>query len=294
MSPFLKEYDGNEDDELLVNEAKAGNKKALEKLLLKHQPYIYNLAWRMVRQPKDAEDLTQEVNVKIITKLSEFQGRSAFRTWLYRIVTNHFLMAQRKPMEEYMSGFDKHAEGLLKVKKDEVELSTEEMEQHRDTIKEVTYGCMSGMLLCLTREQRLVYILGDMFRADHTVGSEMLEISKSNFRQRLTRARQDMNNYMQNKCGLVNPKNPCRCHKKVQFVLKNKIVDSRNLLFNREEYVNFHHEVVKPHTHQTRELIDDKYQELLRNLPFKKDMDKSTILDDVINDKRFKNLFNLN
>ena len=91
MSPFLKEYEGDENDDFLVNEAKTGNRKALEKLLLKHQPYIYNIAWRMVRQPGDAEDLTQEVNVKIITKLSEFQGRSSFRTWLYRIAMNHFL-----------------------------------------------------------------------------------------------------------------------------------------------------------------------------------------------------------
>lgn len=292
MSPFLKEYDGNEDDNFLVNEAQAGNKKALEKLLLKHQPYVYNIAWRMVRQPNDAEDLTQEVNVKIITKLSEFRGKSSFRTWLYRILTNHFLMAQRKPMEEFLQGFESHANALANSKS--VELTLEEREEKKETIREVTAGCMSGMLLCLTREQRLVYIIGDMFRADHTVGSEILEISKSNFRQRLTRARQDMANYMQDKCGIVNPANPCRCRKKVTFALENKIIDSRNLLFNRKEYVNFHHEVVTPSVEKTKELIEHKYMHHLRNLPFKKDFDKKSIIDDVINDQKFKHLFNLN
>ena len=292
MSPFLKEYEGDEDDEFLVNEAKTGNKKALEKLLLKHQPYIYNIAWRMVRQPNDAEDLTQEVNVKVITKLSEFRGKSSFRTWLYRIVTNHFLMSQRKPMEVKMSGFESHANALAGSRN--VILTQEERDEKKEAIRDVTAGCMSGMLLCLTREQRLVYIIGDMFRADHTVGSEILEISKSNFRQRLTRARKDMANYMENKCGLVNPKNPCRCHKKVTFALENKIIDSRHLLFNRKEYVDFHHEVIVPNVEKTKNLIEDQYEHHLRNLPFKKDFDKKSVIDEVISDHKFKSLFNLN
>lgn len=292
MSPFLKEYEGDEDDDFLVNEANSGNKKALEKLLMKHQPYIYNIAWRMVRQPDDAADLTQEVNVKVITKLSEFRGKSSFRTWLYRIVTNHFLMSQRKPMEVKMSGFESHANALAGSKN--VALTQEEKEEKKDVIREVTAGCISGMLLCLTREQRLVYIIGDMFHADHTVGSEILEISKSNFRQRLTRARKDMENYMENKCGLVNPDNPCRCHKKVTFALNNKIIDNRNLLFNRKEYVDFHHQVVLPNVGKTIDLIEEKYEQHLRNLPFKKDFDKKSIIDEVVNDDKFKYLFNLN
>ena len=51
-NPFLKQYTSDKTDIQLVEEAKKGNKKSLEKLLLKHQPYIYNIAWKMVRNAR--------------------------------------------------------------------------------------------------------------------------------------------------------------------------------------------------------------------------------------------------
>ena len=77
-------------------------------------------------------------------------------------------------------------------------------------------SCVSGMLLCLDREQRLTYILGEIFGVTDTVAAELLEISSENFRQRLARARRDLHNFMNDKCGLVNSANPCRCAKKTR------------------------------------------------------------------------------
>ena len=51
----------------------------------RHQPWIYNIAARMLYHPQDAEDATQEILVKALTALASFEGRSSFRTWLYRI-----------------------------------------------------------------------------------------------------------------------------------------------------------------------------------------------------------------
>ena len=53
----------------------------------------------MVYHPYDAEDATQEVLIKLLTKLSTFEGRSSFRTWLYRIVVNHVLNMKRARAE---------------------------------------------------------------------------------------------------------------------------------------------------------------------------------------------------
>jgi len=79
---------------------------------------------------------------------------------------------------------------------------------------EAMISCASGMLLCLDRKQRLTFILGAIFEVSDTVAAEVLEITPDNFRQRLARARRDLRSFMNDKCGLVNQANPCRCAKK--------------------------------------------------------------------------------
>jgi hypothetical protein len=54
-----------------------------------------------------------------------------------------------------------------------------------------TGACMAGMIMCLDGEQRLTYIIGDVFEADHNLGAEIFEITPANFRQKLTCARKD-------------------------------------------------------------------------------------------------------
>lgn len=53
----------------------------------------------------DAEDITQDALVKVITNLAQFKGTSSFRTWLYRIVINHFLDVKRRKIEDVYVNF---------------------------------------------------------------------------------------------------------------------------------------------------------------------------------------------
>lgn len=157
MNPFITDYTSDEDDKVLIKKAISGDKSALENLLKKHQPYIYNIAWKMVQTPDDAQDLTQEVMVKVITNLSKFRGESEFRTWLYRIVTNHFLQMTKQKRETLVNeDFDGFSERLGSIP--DTVLTELEQEEKATEIREMNMACMSGMLLCLTREQRLVYI----------------------------------------------------------------------------------------------------------------------------------------
>lgn len=292
MNPFVTEYKTDQDDQALIQKAVSGNRPALEVLLKKHQPYIYNIAWKMVQMPDDAQDITQEVMVKVITNLSKFRGESEFRTWLYRIVTNHFLQMTRQKRETLVNeDFNAFSDRLGSIP--DVELTYIEIEEKRVEIREMNLACMSGMLLCLTREQRLVYILGELFNADHKVGAEILDISKGNFRVRLSRARKDLFNFMSNKCGLVNKANPCRCHKKVTAIIENKILDSKNLLFNRAEYASFQNHI-STDMDKYSGIIDEKYRQLHARFPFKEDFDKKEFLNDFISDERVVALFNLN
>jgi len=92
--------------------------------------------------------------------------------------------------------------------------------------------CMSGMLLCLSRPQRLVYVLGDVYRVPQALAAEMLELSPANYRVQLFRARQDLRQFMDNKCSLVNPTNPCKCPKKAKTMLAEGKLDPQNRVFN--------------------------------------------------------------
>src|SRR6187455_905499 len=95
FNPFAEDVEGDTADTDLVERANGGDRAALEKLVLRHQAWIYNIAVRMVFQPQHAEEVTQEVLVKVITRLSTFKGESKFRTWLYRIAANHVLNMKR-------------------------------------------------------------------------------------------------------------------------------------------------------------------------------------------------------
>ncbi|MEP1095410.1 MAG: RNA polymerase sigma factor [Cyclobacteriaceae bacterium] len=291
MNPFIVEYSSDTDDKELIRKAIEGDKSSLENLLKKHQPFVFNIAWKMVHNPIDAQDITQEVLIKVTTKLSQFKGQSEFRTWLYRIVVNHFLKMKKQTKEQYISTFDAFGAGLAGI--EDVELTEMEQQEMNAEIREANLACMSGMLLCFTREQRLVYILGELFNADHTIGSEILGISKQNFRVRLSRARKDLLSFMNNKCGLVNKANPCRCYKKVTTMINNKKVDSKNLLFNKADYGAFQ-EYISKNADQALTLVEDKYRELHDRLPFKKDFDRKTFLDEIINDEKVVTLYNLN
>jgi RNA polymerase sigma factor (sigma-70 family) len=97
-NPFQIDY-ANEVDSGLVKLAIGGDKKALQNLILRHQLFIYNLALKMTKSVEDAEDLTQEVFIKAITALTKFEGKSKFRTWLYRITVNHFLNTKKSKSE---------------------------------------------------------------------------------------------------------------------------------------------------------------------------------------------------
>ncbi|MEO9869757.1 RNA polymerase sigma factor [Ekhidna sp.] len=291
MNPFQQEYQTDEDDKSLIQKALTGNKEALEALLKKHQPFIFNIAWKMVQNPNDAQDITQEVLIKVTTKLSQFKGESQFRTWLYRIVANHFLKMRKIGREEVITDFQTFGNVLDTF--DNIELTELEQEERVIEIREMNLACMSGMLLCLTRDQRMVYILGELFNADHTVGSEILGISKQNFRVRLSRARRDLFQFMNNKCGLVNKTNPCRCYKKVTVMIESKRIDSKNLLFSREEYSNFQ-EYISKDADELLSIVEDQHRQLYDRLPFKKEFDRKTFLDEVISDEKVVRLFNLN
>ncbi len=94
LNPFNERKEQNAIDIKLINETLNGNKASFEKLCLRHQPWIYNIAFRMVLVHEDAEDITQEILIKLITNLSTFDSsKAAFRVF----ASQDLRLAERSP-----------------------------------------------------------------------------------------------------------------------------------------------------------------------------------------------------
>jgi len=286
-------FDNNyseKDDKKLIVEAKGGSKTALEQLIKRHYNFIYNIAIRFVLSPVDAQDLTQEVLIKIITKLSSYTNKSSFRTWLYRITFNHFLNSKRNKMEQVIISFDEYGNALNNIQSEE--LTAQEQIDYNEKIEDAKIGCMTGMLLCLDRKQRLVYILGEMFEIKSVIGAELLDISSENFRKILSRARKDLYNFMNNKCGLVNLNNPCRCPKKTKGFIKEGWVNVADLQFNNH-FINKISEISIEKSNACDTIMEEKYGKLFKEHPYY-DKDKSNeIVSGLMEDKELQQIYNL-
>lgn len=290
MNPFSTSYNKDTSDKELIELILIGDKKSLSKLIERHQPFIYNIAWKMTGDPSLAADLSQEAILKIITNISSFRFESAFRTWAYRIVSNHFINNKRKSNRFFAYNFEDLGNGLDQAPS--IELNAEEQQIKSDEIKEVRLQCLSGMLLCLNREQRLIYVIGEIFGADHNIGSEIMGISKANYRMKLSKARKDLYTFMQNKCGLIDKSNPCKCHKKVTVALENGMVDAKKLLFNRKEFTTFR-ETLEP---DAKYLIDESlevYAELHRESSFKTNFEKQEYITQILESDDWRTKLNL-
>ncbi|MBI3561837.1 MAG: RNA polymerase sigma factor [Gammaproteobacteria bacterium] len=290
-NPFTDVAAGEGRDRELVRLAKGGSRADLEELVVRHQTWIYNLALRMVHHPEDAKDATQEVLIKLFTRLSTFDGRSSLRTWLYRIVVNHLLNMKRSRAESRGITFEEYGRALDDT------LDAELPDPHAVPVDasllvaEARIGCTSGMLLCLDREQRLIFILGGIFGVSDVVGAELLELSRDNFRQKLSRARRDLQNFMQDKCGLVNTANPCRCAKKTRGFITAGHVDPNNLRFARERVTHVRDVAARVTAEMTG--LDAAYAEVYRDHPFQKSPNFVAALRELLNQPEFRSTLDL-
>ena len=197
----------------LARRAADGDREALSALLRELQDPMYRLALRFLGDPHDAQDACQEVLIRIVTRLDTFEGRSKFTTWAYTVATRSLLRTRQRAVESSVRGAVPFA-AFLDAGMGDIDTTTEEAE-FRLLCEEVRISCTYGMLLCLSRDQRAAYLLADVVGLTDVEGAEILECSRAAFRQRVSRARKTLRYVIDNRCGLVDPANPCRCGRQV-------------------------------------------------------------------------------
>jgi RNA polymerase sigma factor (sigma-70 family) len=262
-------------ERLLISQAQSGSQAAAGKLVLLHQRFIYNVALKLVHDKNDAKDLTQEVLIKMLTKIQQFSFKSNFRTWLYRITMNHFLKSKQRKSELAIHSFDELAPVLDELY-DQESMTEEEHRRYSKDIVAFRNKCTSSMLLCLDRPQRIIFVLGAIFNLKSPVAAKILDITPTNFRMQLSRAKADLFQFMNNKCGLINPDNPCRCHKKVKGFIRDGIIDPETNQFLPEVLETIG--VIAPQKNKELDrLMEGKYLPFFTGQPYEH-MDNEDIL----------------
>ncbi|HTP25467.1 MAG TPA: RNA polymerase sigma factor [Anaeromyxobacteraceae bacterium] len=290
--PLADQYDGDGVDQELVCAALEGRGDALDTLVRRHQGFIYDIVIRMLWEPKDAEDATQEILIKIVTGLASFRGDSTFRTWAYRIAANHVLNWRRGRVEKLVTGFDYFDKKIDELADLDLAGEVVAAAEKRLLAEETRVACLSGMLLCLDRTQRLIFILGEVFEVSDVLGGEILSITRQNYRQRLARARQQLYAFMRGKCGLANPANPCRCARKTRGAIRAGIVDPKSLRFVPSHVATIERSA-KERSHTLQRVIGSSYPHLFRNQNRKGPPDLLAKLRAILSDRRFRGALNL-
>jgi RNA polymerase sigma factor (sigma-70 family) len=216
--------------ERLVEQARAGDRAALEQLVVQIQDGIYQLSLRMLYHPADAEDASQEILVRVVTNLGSFEGRSAFSSWVYRVACNHLLTTRKRRAEAQGVSFAL-CEQMIQVDHQRDPAKTPLDPERGLLVKEMRLICLQGLLLCLERKYRLAFVLGDVLGLNGPEAAAALDIRPAAFRKRLSRAREQMQAFMQSNCSLHNPAAPCSCEGHLAKALETGFVRADRLLF---------------------------------------------------------------
>ncbi len=179
-------------DQALVEKVKREDFDAFTALVNRYEGKVYRLAMRMLRNQEDAEDALQETFLQVHRGMKNFEGRSSFSTWLFRLATNVCLMKIRDreidpskvlPLEEYLP---QHGEGKgpsapeWPKKPEEVLLSKE------------SRGKMLEAMEALPPDYRAVFILRDIEGFSNAETGEALGLSVAAVKSRLHRARMSL------------------------------------------------------------------------------------------------------
>lgn len=214
----------------LARRAVGGDRAAVAAVVRALQGDVYALAIRMLWHPEDAEDATQEILVRVVTRLSQFDWKSRLKTWVFRVATNYLLDVKKSCVERRKLSFTAFEEDLRDGLADHDSLGQE----RAFLTEEVKLGCTLGLLQCLDRPHRLAYVLGEIFEWSAPDAAAALGIEPSAFRKRLQRSRESVEAFTRAHCGLVAADAACACDRRVPAAIRLGRVEPERLRFARD------------------------------------------------------------
>ena len=194
----------------LVTEAVQGSKDALEEIVRRIQHRVYSLSLRMLLNPEDAKDITQEILVTVITNLRGYRFEGPFRAWVLRIAVNKLKTVRKTWAEKKMASIE-NLDGILDRYEARGWLSKPLEAPDPYLEAETRSVCIHALLLTLDRPHRMAFILGVVMEVSSQEGAQILDITSAAYRKRLSRARKRVQDFLLNNCGIFNHSNRCHC-----------------------------------------------------------------------------------
>ncbi len=173
----------------LIKKCSKGNIDAFEQLIEKYEKKAYNIALRILKNPDDAMDISQEAFIKVFKSIKTFKQESSFSTWLYRIVTNTCMDFLRKNSNKVYS-IDSPIqtdEGDFSREIEDKSNSTEELFERKMT-KELVHKSIDK----LEHEHRIIVILRDIEGFSYKEIAKILNCTLGTVKSRLSRARDNL------------------------------------------------------------------------------------------------------
>lgn len=176
-----------EDISVLLKRVKSGDKSATSILVSMYEKLVYRTCFRFFNNSDDALDASQEVFIKVFHYLSKFEGRSSFKTWIYKITVNTCLTISEKKKKEKQGILDYFAEWLASLSPKNVEDDYIEQQE-----SEVNQKNLQEALAKIPEKYRIPLILKEMEGLSLEKISEICEIPVGTVKSRLNRGRSNL------------------------------------------------------------------------------------------------------
>ena len=171
-------------DNDLIEQFKAGSMDAFEEIMSRYQQKVYNLAMRFTRNEEDAEEVLQDVFSTLYRKLQGFEGKSAFSSWLYRVIVNASYMKLRKRKQDHTISM----EDLSPTHQFESKTEYRDRSDVAAANGELR-NRLQGAIDKLPLQYRAVFVLRDVDGLSNQEVSEILSLSVPAVKSRLHRSR---------------------------------------------------------------------------------------------------------
>jgi len=183
------------DDAVLVEQCRQGDSAAMERLIIKYQNRIYNVILKICANIDDAAELTQETFVKVIENIAEFEGRSSFYTWAFRIAVNLTLnYCQRSGRIGFRSLDTEDNEHNGQARRQLKEFLSDDSSPDPAAVAANKELCEIAIksLMKLDDEQRAVVVLRDIEGMNYAEIANVLGVELGTVKSRLSRARSNL------------------------------------------------------------------------------------------------------
>ena len=177
-------------DHLLVKKSQQGDLSAFELLINKYQQKVYALCYRFAGNQEDANDLAQEVFIRLFQSINKFYFKASFSTWLYRVTTNVCLDKMRKRKRNFNVSIEEPwetEEGYIYISLADQRYNPEILAAQNDVQNIVHHAIQQ-----LPGDQRITLMLREIEGFSYTELAQITQVSIGTVKSRLNRARYNL------------------------------------------------------------------------------------------------------